>query len=83
MFCGLGIGWSEDEYQASNTPFKKRGKRANEFIQVLKKIWTDDVIEFKGEFYNIPSSKIGSNVSKSVSIVGCSRIYFILPLLLF
>jgi probable F420-dependent oxidoreductase len=57
--CGLGIGWSEDEYQASNIPFKKRGKRADEFIQVLKKIWTDDVVEFKGEFYNIPSSKIG------------------------
>ena len=59
VICGLGIGWSEDEYQASNIPFKKRGKRADEFIQVLKKIWTDDVVEFKGEFYNIPSSKIG------------------------
>jgi probable F420-dependent oxidoreductase len=59
VICGLGIGWSEDEYLASNIPFKKRGKRADEFIQVLKKIWTDDVVEFKGEFYNIPSSKIG------------------------
>ena len=59
VISGLGIGWSEDEYQASNIPFKKRGKRADEFIQVLKKIWTDDVVEFKGEFYNIPSSKIG------------------------
>ena len=59
VICGLGIGWSEDEYQASNIPFKKRGKRADEFVQVLKKIWTDDDVEFKGEFYNIPSSKIG------------------------
>jgi probable F420-dependent oxidoreductase len=59
VICGLGIGWSEDEYHASNIPFKKRGKRADEFIQVLKKIWTDDVVKFKGEFYNIPSSKIG------------------------
>jgi probable F420-dependent oxidoreductase len=57
--CGLGIGWSKDEYQASNVPFEHRGKRANEFVQVLKKIWTDDVVEFKGEFYNISPSKIG------------------------
>src|SRR5439155_13793341 len=40
--CGLGIGWSKDEYQASNIQFEHRGKRANEFVQALKKIWTDD-----------------------------------------
>jgi alkanesulfonate monooxygenase SsuD/methylene tetrahydromethanopterin reductase-like flavin-dependent oxidoreductase (luciferase family) len=57
--CGLGIGWSKDEYQASNIPFEHRGERANEFVQALKKIWTDDVVEFKGKFYNIPASKIG------------------------
>jgi probable F420-dependent oxidoreductase len=57
--CGLGIGWSRDEYQASNIPFIDKGKRADEFLQALKRIWMDDVVEFKGEFYNIPASKIG------------------------
>jgi probable F420-dependent oxidoreductase len=57
--CGLGIGWSKDEYQASNIPFINKGKRADEFIQALKKIWTEDVVEFKGEYYDIPASKIG------------------------
>lgn len=56
---GFGIGWSKDEYQASNIPFQNRGKRADEFIQVLKRIWTDDVVEFKGKYYSIPASKIG------------------------
>src|ERR687888_616703 len=59
VICGLGIGWSKDEYQACNIPFKHRGKRAIEFLEVLKKIWTDDIVEFKGEFYNIPASKVG------------------------
>jgi probable F420-dependent oxidoreductase len=57
--AGLGIGWSKDEYKVSGIPFKDRGKRANEYIQILKKIWTDDVVEFKGKYYNIPASKIG------------------------
>jgi probable F420-dependent oxidoreductase len=57
--AGFGIGWSKDEYQMSNIPFKDRGKRANEYIQILKKIWTDDVVEFKGQYHNIPASKIG------------------------
>ncbi len=57
--AGFGIGWSQDEYQVSNIPFKDRGKRANEYIQLLKQIWKDDVVEFKGQYYNIPASKIG------------------------
>jgi probable F420-dependent oxidoreductase len=57
--AGFGIGWSKDEYQVSNIPFQNRGKRADEFIQVLKRIWTDDIVEFKGKYYRIPASKIG------------------------
>jgi probable F420-dependent oxidoreductase len=57
--CGFGIGWLKDEYQASNISLNDRGKRADEYIQLLKQIWTDDVVEFKGEYYNIPASKIG------------------------
>jgi probable F420-dependent oxidoreductase len=56
---GLGIGWSKDEFEVSGIPYKNKGTRADEYLQVLKKIWTDDVVEFKGQFYNIPSSKIG------------------------
>lgn len=57
--AGLGIGWSKDEYQVSNIPFENKGKRADEFIQALKKIWTENIVEFKGNYYNIPASKIG------------------------
>ena len=57
--AGFGIGWSRDEYQASNIPFNNRGKRADEYLQVLKKLWMDDTVEFKGQYYSIPASKIG------------------------
>jgi alkanesulfonate monooxygenase SsuD/methylene tetrahydromethanopterin reductase-like flavin-dependent oxidoreductase (luciferase family) len=57
--CGLGRGWSKDEYQASNVPFMNRGERADEYLEVLKNTWTDDVVQFKGKYYDIPASKIG------------------------
>ncbi len=57
--AGLGIGWSKDEFQASNTPFNNKGKRADEYVKALKKIWIDESVEFKGQYYNIPKSKIG------------------------
>lgn len=59
VICGFGIGWSKDEYQVANVPFEQKGARADEFIQALKRIWTDDVVEFNGKFYIIPASKIG------------------------
>jgi probable F420-dependent oxidoreductase len=59
VIAGLGIGWSKDEYDVSGVPYRQRGARADEYMQVLKRIWTDDVVEFKGQFYNIPASKIG------------------------
>ena len=58
VISGLGLGWSKDEYEASNIPFTNRGERADEFLQLMKKIWTDDVVEFKGKYYNIPASEI-------------------------
>ncbi len=56
---GLGLGWSKDEYDAVGAPMKERGRRADEFISVLKAIWTTDPVEFQGEFYQVPKSTIG------------------------
>ena len=55
---GLGIGWSQDEYEAVGVPFKHRGRRADEFLRCLDAIWTQDVTEFHGEFYNVPRSRV-------------------------
>ena len=55
---GLGIGWSKDEYDAVGVPYRQRGKRADEFLSCLRAIWTDDVVEFRGEFYHVPRAKV-------------------------
>ena len=57
--AGFGIGWSKDEFLASNIPMEKLGKRADEYIRLLKSVWSYEIIEFYGEFYNVPPSKIG------------------------
>ena len=59
VFVVLVLVGQKTRYTASNVPFENRGARADEFIQALTKIWTEDVVEFKGRYYNIPASKIG------------------------
>ena len=55
---GLGLGWSKDEHDAVGAPMKQRGARADEFLAVMKTIWTADPAEFKGRFYTLPRSVI-------------------------
>ncbi len=56
---GFGVGWSPDEYEAAGVPWEERGRRADEMLQVLKKIWTADPVEFAGKYYRIAKSVIG------------------------
>lgn len=55
---GLGLGWSRDEYEAAGAPWDRRGARADEFLRVLRAAWTEDEVEFAGEFYRVPRSRI-------------------------
>ena len=55
---GFGLGWSKDEHDAMGTSLKGRGARANEFLAVLKAIWTSDPAEFHGKYYELPKSII-------------------------
>ncbi|HET7876836.1 MAG TPA: LLM class F420-dependent oxidoreductase [Methylomirabilota bacterium] len=58
LHVGLGTGWSMDEYDAVGVPYRDRGRRVDEFLRCLKAIWTEDPVDFKGEFYRIPKSRI-------------------------
>lgn len=56
---GLGLGWSKDEMDAMGADMKKRGAMADEFLPVLKAVWTSNPVEFHGRFYHVPNSYIG------------------------
>jgi probable F420-dependent oxidoreductase len=56
---GFGVGWSPDEMQAAGADMKVRGARADEFLQVIKTIWTTDPAEYSGRFFKLPKSHIG------------------------
>jgi len=53
---GLGQGWSVDEMEAAGADPKGRGARADEFVEVLKAIWTTDPVEYAGEHFTVPRS---------------------------
>jgi probable F420-dependent oxidoreductase len=50
---GVGIGWNHVEYEALGTNFHDRGRRSEEQIAVLRALWTQDVVHFKGRWHQI------------------------------
>jgi probable F420-dependent oxidoreductase len=55
---GVGIGWNRVEYDALDVPFGSRGGRQEEQVEVLRRLWTEDVVSFEGRFHTIERAGI-------------------------
>jgi probable F420-dependent oxidoreductase len=49
---GVGAGWLETEWRAVGWDFKTRGRRLDEAIDVCRRLWSEERIEHRGEFYS-------------------------------
>ena len=50
---GIGVGWNAVEYEALNETFENRGRRSAEQVAVMRALWTQQVVDFRGEFHRI------------------------------
>lgn len=55
---GLGAGWLPEEFEAVGAPLAQRGRRMDDFIRCLRAIWTNEVVEYEGDFYRVPRSRV-------------------------
>jgi alkanesulfonate monooxygenase len=50
---GIGVGWHEEEFALMNVPYKERGPRMNEAIELVRKLWAGDRVTYEGKFYRV------------------------------
>ncbi len=55
---GVGVGWNPVEYEALGEDFSNRGRRIEEQIQVLRRLWTEPSVNFTGQWTTIPHAGI-------------------------
>jgi probable F420-dependent oxidoreductase len=55
---GVGIGWNPVEYEALGQNFKDRGRRSEEQVQLLRKLWTQDLVTFDGRWDKVTDAGI-------------------------
>jgi len=49
---GIGAGWMRDEFDLMGQEFERRGKRMDEMIEVMRKLWGGGMVEHQGQFYD-------------------------------
>jgi len=55
---GIGLGWNEIEYTALGQNFQDRGRRVVEQIDVMRQLWTNDLIDYEGRWHRIENAGI-------------------------
>ena len=65
---GIGTGWNEVEYEALDVPFARRGARQAEQVELLRRLWTEDVVDYRGEFHTVPKAGILPRPTEPVPI---------------
>jgi len=55
---GIGIGWNPVEYEALGADFKNRGVRCEEQVEVLRKLWTEELVTLTGRWHKIVDAGI-------------------------
>lgn len=58
LTVGLGIGWLPQEFATAGVEPERRGARMDEYLRCLEVLWTEDPVEFAGEFYRVPRSRV-------------------------
>ncbi|MEY2431129.1 MAG: hypothetical protein QOC92_854, partial [Acidimicrobiaceae bacterium] len=59
LTVGLGLGWSQDEYEAVGVPQRDLASRSEELLDVLDAAWGEQTVEYRGERVRIAPSTIG------------------------
>ena len=55
---GVGVGWLQEEFDVLNVPWERRGRRTDEYLEVLRTLWLDETSSFHGEVYDLPACEM-------------------------
>lgn len=65
---GIGTGWNKVEYDSLGIPFENRGRRQEEQVELLRLLWTEDSLDFTGEYHRVELASINPRPSKPIPI---------------
>lgn len=68
LTIGVGIGWNHVEYSSLGVPFRQRGARLAEQVEVLRQLWSGKEVDFTGEFHRIDRATLNPPPKRQIPI---------------
>ncbi|EHB45302.1 putative F420-dependent oxidoreductase [Mycolicibacterium rhodesiae JS60] len=50
---GIGLGWNPVEYEALGEDFSNRGRRSEEQVDVMRRLWTEQTVSYEGRYHTV------------------------------
>jgi probable F420-dependent oxidoreductase len=69
VMCGVSVGWIKEEYDLLGIDFASRGRRMNELIAVMRKLWTGEPVTHQGEFFRFEGALMHPAPSRPIPIL--------------
>ncbi|MFI6652834.1 TIGR03619 family F420-dependent LLM class oxidoreductase [Streptomyces sp. NPDC050529] len=66
---GVGVGWAPEEFEWCGVPYRRRGARVDEMIEVIRLVLGGGMVEYHGEFYNFDRLRMSPAPQREVPIV--------------
>lgn len=64
----IGVGWSRDEFNLVEQSFTNRGKRTDEMLDVMKLLWSGEMVEFTGDYYQFDRLEMSPAPSQPIPV---------------
>ena len=55
---GIGVGWNKEEVEACGYRWEDRGARCDEFLEVMRRLWTEPVVDFAGKWLQFETCRL-------------------------
>jgi probable F420-dependent oxidoreductase len=66
---GIGVGWNTVEYDGLNEDFSTRGRRQEEQVDVMRRLWSEDSMSYGGEFHRFEKASILPRPSRPIPVL--------------
>jgi len=66
---GIGVGWNTVEYDGLNEDFSTRGRRQEEQVDLMRKLWESDSLSYDGEFHRFERASILPRPSEQIPVL--------------
>ena len=65
---GVGLGWNAVEYTSLGEDFGNRGRRIEEQVVLLRRLWNEELVDFEGRWHRIPQAGINPRPAQTIPV---------------